>query len=88
MCSTAGCMRHNWHNIVDATAAKLAGWGISANMVSICGFIIGLLAINFLAMEMYATALLCILANRLCDALDGAIAVSYTHLTLPTKLEV
>ncbi len=53
---------------------KMAKWGISANWVSIMGFMVGIFAINFLAMEMYFYALLCILGNRLFDALDGAIA--------------
>lgn len=48
--------------------------GISANIVTIIGFMIGLLAINFLSMERYGIALLCILLNRFFDALDGAMA--------------
>lgn len=48
--------------------------GISANVVTIVGFIIGLLAINFLSLERYGMALLCILINRCFDALDGAMA--------------
>lgn len=52
----------------------LAGIGLSANVVTIIGFIIGIFTINFLAMGMFATALLCIIVNRVFDALDGAIA--------------
>lgn len=48
--------------------------GISANVVTIVGFIVGLLAINFLSLERYGLALLCILINRFFDALDGAMA--------------
>lgn len=48
--------------------------GISANMVTLGGFIIGMMSINFLAMESYGWALLCILLNRFCDILDGAVA--------------
>ena len=62
-------------NMLMAHLAKnLHKIGITANMVSIAGFIIGLLAINFLAMSNFFAALICILLNRLCDALDGALA--------------
>lgn len=58
----------------DATGKKLAKLGVSANLISILGFIIGIFAINFLSLEMYGYALLCILLNRVFDAVDGAIA--------------
>lgn len=54
--------------------SMLAKAGVSANVVTIVGFVIGLMAINFLSMQMYFTALLVILINRVFDALDGAIA--------------
>ena len=47
---------------------------ISANFITIFGFIIGLLAINFLAIGHFGSALICILLNRFCDILDGAVA--------------
>ncbi len=62
------------YNSVTFCAKWLHQNGVSANFVTICGFVIGLLALNFLAMEMYMTALLCILLNRWFDAIDGAIA--------------
>ena len=58
----------------DSVGAKLAKIGVPANVVSIVGFVIGLLAINFISLQMYAIGLLFILLNRLCDGLDGAIA--------------
>lgn len=58
----------------DVAGQKLHEIGISANAVTITGFLIGLLAINFLSMGMYGYALLCIIINRAFDALDGAIA--------------
>lgn len=61
-------------NIVDVLAKKLVKMGVSANFVTITGFIIGIFAVNFLSLERYGYALLCILINRLFDALDGAIA--------------
>ncbi len=62
------------YSIFDSGGKVLYEMGISANTVTVAGFIIGLLAINFLAMNMFGYALLCILINRACDALDGAIA--------------
>lgn len=70
ICAKVECFRA-W---VERSGHKLAKIGVSANMVSISGFVIGMLAINFLAMNMYFWALLCILANRIGDALDGAVA--------------
>lgn len=64
---------YNFLNIVGTYLGKI---GISANAVSWTGFVIGIFAINFLAMEMYGWALLAILLNRFCDGIDGAIARS------------
>lgn len=60
--------------MLNYIAKKFNKAGISANFVTILGFLIGILAINFLSLEHYGYALLCILVNRLFDALDGAIA--------------
>ena len=70
----------NGSRLISAAAKYLHKLGISANMVSILGFVIGLLAINFLAMSNFASALICILLNRFCDALDGALA-RHTQVT-------
>ena len=47
---------------------------ISANFITLCGLAIGFLAMNFIAMQMYMAALLCIFLNRFFDGLDGAVA--------------
>ena len=59
---------------VEWTAKNLYKAGVSANVASLIGFAIGLLAINFLALNLYFYALLCVLLNRLFDSVDGAIA--------------
>ena len=59
---------------MDILASKLAKLGVPANVVSILGFFIGLLAINFISMQVYVWGLVLILVNRLFDGLDGAIA--------------
>ena len=62
------------YRFFDLAGKNFSRSGISANLVSVSGFVIGIFAINFLAMEMYGYALFCILVNRAFDALDGAIA--------------
>lgn len=59
---------------INSIAKKLIKIGVSANFITILGFMIGIFAINFLSLERYGYALLCILINRFFDALDGAIA--------------
>ena len=67
-----GCKITN--KIIDKTAKFVLKLGVSANIITLVGFLIGLLAINFLSLENYSIALLCILINRFFDALDGAMA--------------
>ncbi|MCJ8300695.1 MAG: CDP-alcohol phosphatidyltransferase family protein, partial [Pseudomonadales bacterium] len=55
-------------------ARKLDALGVTANQVTISGFIIGLLVIPALALEYYLMAAVIIIFNRLCDGIDGAIA--------------
>ncbi len=55
-------------------ARQLDRRGITADQVTLTGFVIGLLCIPLLAMEWYLAALVVIVLNRLCDGLDGALA--------------
>ncbi|WP_347311883.1 CDP-alcohol phosphatidyltransferase family protein [Defluviimonas sp. SAOS-178_SWC] len=55
-------------------ARALAAGGVSADQVTFGGFAIGVLAVPVLWTGAYWLALLLILANRLADGLDGAIA--------------
>ncbi len=70
----SGELRADLQSFFESFGGKLAKSGVSANAMSIIGFIIGLLAINFISLQMYATGLLCVLINRAFDGLDGAIA--------------
>ena len=57
------------------TLAKLlVKRGISADAVTVVGFIIGMLAVPAIIFDYYLLALTLILLNRLGDGLDGAIA--------------
>lgn len=66
----------------DAVATWLARWGLSANAVTVAGFLIGVGAWVALAYQAYGTALALIVLNRVADGLDGAIA----RLRGPTDL--
>ncbi|WP_318409901.1 CDP-alcohol phosphatidyltransferase family protein [Photobacterium leiognathi] len=59
---------------LETSANKLHNCGISANQVTLFGFLIGCLTLPALIAEHYLLALLFILFNRLCDGLDGAVA--------------
>ncbi|MBE6452070.1 MAG: CDP-alcohol phosphatidyltransferase family protein [Alphaproteobacteria bacterium] len=70
LCAGIECVKDN----INVLASKFAKAGISANTISYCGFVLGLMAINCLANNYFGWALLFILLNRLGDALDGAVA--------------
>ncbi|WP_318465864.1 CDP-alcohol phosphatidyltransferase family protein [Photobacterium leiognathi] len=59
---------------LETSANKLHNCGVSANQVTLFGFLIGCLTLPALITEHYLLALFFILFNRLCDGLDGAIA--------------
>ena len=59
---------------LNRAGAALAVRGVSANAVTIGGFVIGMAAPLALAFEAYLAALAAILLNRLADGLDGAVA--------------
>ena len=55
-------------------AKGLKRLGLSANQVSVGGFLIGLFAAFLIANNEYMAGLIAIFTSRLCDALDGALA--------------
>src|SRR5215470_10364917 len=73
-------MRHIVDPPLDRVGSRLAAAGVPADTVTLVGFGVGLLAIPCLAGEWYGVALTAILANRLADGLDGAVA-RHTSLT-------
>ena len=64
--------------IIDPPLGRVAQFlyktNITANRVTITGFVIGMMVIPFLALQQYQAALIVILINRFADGLDGAIA--------------
>ena len=55
-------------------ARRLAGLGITANQMTLSGFLVGMLALPALALQLHGLAAVAILLNRLADGLDGALA--------------
>ncbi|MGO1120785.1 CDP-alcohol phosphatidyltransferase family protein [Rhodovibrionaceae bacterium A322] len=52
----------------------LAGLGVTANQVTVSGFVLGLLSLPLIAADQTLWGLFFILLNRLFDGLDGAVA--------------
>ncbi|MBT3736259.1 MAG: CDP-alcohol phosphatidyltransferase family protein, partial [Gammaproteobacteria bacterium] len=67
-------IRHRIDPVFNAIGRTLSSMGITANQVTITGFALGMMALPLLAFEMYYSALFMGTLNRVCDALDGAIA--------------
>ena len=68
---------HYWEKTeqkLDGFAAWLTKNKISPNLITLVGVVFAGLGLNFLAMEAYFSALICLLFNRLCDILDGICA--------------
>ena len=60
--------------LLNSIAARLARAGVSANAITLTGFLVGLLAVPLIAYQFFLAALAAIFANRLLDGLDGAVA--------------
>jgi phosphatidylglycerophosphate synthase len=59
---------------LGAMAKILLKQGVSADQVTIAGFVVGMLAVPAIIWGYFTLALILILLNRLADGLDGAIA--------------
>jgi phosphatidylglycerophosphate synthase len=59
---------------LERLAGPLAARGLSADAVTLIGFALGLCAMGAIALQHYLLGLGLLLANRLCDGLDGALA--------------
>ena len=64
--------------IVDALGKPLARAGVTANQLTLAGFLIGLSAAFLIASGAYLTGAAVIFISRSCDALDGAVARQHT----------
>src|ERR1043165_1784412 len=59
---------------LDRFGLALARRGVSANLLTVVGFTIGVAAAGAVATRFFGLALILMLASRLCDGLDGAVA--------------
>ena len=60
--------------VLAVAAKQLKKQRVTANQVTVVGFLVGMLALPLLAFGEYHWALAAILLNRLADGLDGALA--------------
>lgn len=66
--------------VLRAPARRLAALGVTADQITLAGFVIGALSLPALAFGLHGLALGLIALNRIMDGLDGAVA----RLTPPT----
>jgi phosphatidylglycerophosphate synthase len=59
---------------LEPVGARLARSGVSADQITWAGFLIGLAAAAAVVADLYLFGLTLIMASRLCDGLDGAVA--------------
>jgi phosphatidylglycerophosphate synthase len=69
-----GAARKLFDPALDRLGAALARAGVTADQVTWAGFLVGLVAAVAIAFRLYALGLVLLLASRLCDGLDGAVA--------------
>lgn len=61
-------------DLIEGIAERFHNRGIKADQVTWAGFVIGLLALPLLALGAEFLAMIAILANRMADGVDGALA--------------
>ena len=66
---------------MEGMARALARLRVHADQVTLAGFAIGLAAAGAIALQYFALGLVLLLASRVCDGIDGALA----RLTSPTE---
>ena len=74
--------------ILDPVGAFVARRGVTANQVSFAGFGLGIVAAIAIALGLEIAAVLLIIANRVCDGLDGAVARSIGTTDLGAYLDI
>lgn len=77
-----------WMDAPLNSAAKLFPYKISANSITIVGFLIGVLSFISIMKGQFALALLFLALNRLADGLDGAVARRHGATDLGGYLDI
>ena len=73
-CKYFGRFLNAFYTLIERFARILIKLHISANMLTFLGLGFALFGLNFAAMESYFLTFVCLIINRLCDVLDGAVA--------------
>ncbi len=69
-----GLLRPSAERLLKPLADKAVEKGLTANQITVFGFILGLTGCFFVALQLYIPGLFFILAAKLCDMLDGMVA--------------
>lgn len=75
-----GALKPHIDPIMTRLGRGLVKMGFTADLVTIGGLVLGLVAAAFIAFELYLLGMIFLLASRIFDGLDGAVA----RLTQPT----
>jgi phosphatidylglycerophosphate synthase len=67
---------------------RLADIGLTANAISVCGFLVGMSAAPLIAFGATEPALIAIIFNRIADGLDGAVARASTPTETGAFLDI
>ena len=54
--------------------------GVSANQVTVAGFVVGMLAMVLVANGYFIAGMLLLMCNRIADGIDGELALSLIHI--------
>ncbi|NBN78815.1 CDP-alcohol phosphatidyltransferase family protein [Microvirga tunisiensis] len=73
---------------LDALGRRLAAAGLSANAITVLGLGLGLAAAVAIALDALLVGLVLLLANRLADGLDGAVARATRRTDLGGYLDI
>lgn len=60
--------------LLKRSAATCNRLGLSANQITLAGFLVGMTSLPLLALELYSWAFIAIVLNRLADGIDGELA--------------
>lgn len=69
-----GAVRARIEPAINGLARGIARTGVSANAITVLAWLLGVVAAGLIAWHAYLAGMIVLLASRLCDGLDGAVA--------------
>lgn len=69
-----GAVRARIEPAINGLARGIARTGVSANAITVLAWVLGVVAAGLIAGHAYLAGMVVLLASRLCDGLDGAVA--------------